>query len=302
MSAIQLPSPLQQVDWQIGRHSYPIFVKRDDLIHPIISGNKWRKLRLLLKKAREEGKTKLVSFGGPWSNHLLALAAAAQQNSFEAFAFIRGEQINPERAALYAHFGMQYEFVARDRYRDKTALFAEKFGNDKQAFFIDEGGQSPEAIAGCGDIMVESGTDWDHIWLAAGTGSTSRGIYQAKAASSILHTILAVQSAELQQRLYEEMPLQSNVYLPQDGPRFGRFSREQLKTGIDFFQQTGIVPDPIYGLKTLNTLANWLKQQHPTEIGRVLWIHTGGIAGWAGYPVEADAFGLSGNSFQLAHG
>lgn len=302
MPSLQLPSPLEQVNWQIGPHLYPIFVKRDDLIHPVISGNKWRKLHLLLKKAEATGKTRLVSFGGAWSNHLLALAAAAHQQHLEAFAFIRGEQINPQRAAIYAHYGMAYVLVDRNSYRDKAGLFADKFGQDNKAFFIDEGGQSPEAIAGCADILHECGNNWDHIWLAAGTGSTSQGIYQAKAASSWLHSVLAVQSVELQQKLSREMPLQTRVYVPQQGPRFGRFSQEQLQIGIDFYRQTGIVPDPVYGLKTLTMLANWLKQQHPTEIGRVLWIHTGGLAGWSGYATEAAVFGLSGNSFELAHG
>src|ERR1700761_2620566 len=124
------------------QHGIQVFIKRDDLMHPIISGNKWRKLKYALKQAKAENKTHLVTFGGSYSNHLLATAAAAARFGFKSTGFVRGEGVNNDTLFLCRLHGMNLIFTDRESYLDKSALFNKHFADDKEAFFIDEGGAS----------------------------------------------------------------------------------------------------------------------------------------------------------------
>src|SRR5471030_868604 len=138
-------SPVQQLhDKLFDEKHIKVFIKRDDLIHPIISGNKWRKLKYILKRARAENKNHLVTFGGAYSNHLLATAAAAAKFGFKATGFVRGEPVDNDTLFLCRLHGMQLIFVDRGPYRDKPALFQKHFGGDEDAFFVGEGGASAE--------------------------------------------------------------------------------------------------------------------------------------------------------------
>jgi len=288
-----LPSPLVEVAWKIAGRSHKLWVKRDDLIHPLVSGNKWRKLRLVLEDARYQGKNTLVSFGGAWSNHLFALAVAAEALGFKAVAFIRGDELQNDDQSLarYRQHGMELLPVSRIDYRDKPVLFQKYFGTHPDAYFIDEGGASPLAEEGCKDIIAENAIEnWTDIWLPVGTGTTSKGIASFLAENkqnTRLHGVLAVQSDEFHQKLQTELTNMypfSELHLPPNGPRFGKFSDTQLAIGLDWYIQTGIQPDPIYGLKTLEAIYNQLEKQNPGDSARVLWIHTGGLQGWAGFP------------------
>src|ERR1700759_4633571 len=118
----EIYSPVQQIhDKLFDEQGLKVFIKRDDLIHPIISGNKWRKLKYVLNHAQAEGKTHLVTFGGPYSNHLLATAAAAARFGFKSTGFVRGEAVSNDTLFLCRLHGMDLQFVDRDSYRDKQA-------------------------------------------------------------------------------------------------------------------------------------------------------------------------------------
>src|ERR1700761_1176539 len=143
-------SPIHQIQHQLfDEQGLKVFIKRDDMIHPIISGNKWRKLKYLLKQAQAENKTHLVTFGGAYSNHLLATAAAAAKFGFRSTGFVRGEEVDNDTLFLCRLHGMDLLFTDRESYRDKPALFKRNFANDNHAFFIDEGGASVLAAKGC---------------------------------------------------------------------------------------------------------------------------------------------------------
>src|SRR6201996_5223191 len=136
-------SPVHQIhDKLFDEQGLSVFIKRDDMIHPIISGNKWRKLKYVLNRAHAEGKHRLVTFGGAYSNHLLATAAAAARFGFKATGFVRGEEVNNDTLFLCRLHGMNLIFTDRESYLDKSALFNKHFADDKEAFFIDEGGAS----------------------------------------------------------------------------------------------------------------------------------------------------------------
>ena len=170
-------SPVHQIqDKLFDEQSLKVSIKRDDLIHPIISGNKWRKLKYLLKQAQAENKTHLVTFGGVYSNHLLATAASAAKFGFKSTGFVRGEEVNNDTLFLCRLHGMHLIFTDRESYRDKQALFDKHFADDPDAFFIDEGGASPLAAQGCSELIDELTEPYDHIICACGTGTTAAGI------------------------------------------------------------------------------------------------------------------------------
>ncbi|RZL47302.1 MAG: pyridoxal-phosphate dependent enzyme, partial [Pedobacter sp.] len=126
---MQLPSPIHQIHY----NGKSFFIKRDDLIDPFISGNKWRKLKYILKDAASKSKKHLVTFGGAYSNHLLATAAATAKDQLKATAFVRGEKVNNEMLSLCKIFGMQLNFIDRESYRNKPALFEKYYKNDDDA-------------------------------------------------------------------------------------------------------------------------------------------------------------------------
>src|SRR5580704_1765230 len=123
-------SPVHQIkNTLFDEQGLKVFIKRDDLIHPIISGNKWRKLKYLLIKARSENKDHLVTFGGAYSNHLLATAAAAAKFGFRSTGFVRGEEVNNDTLFVCRLYGMDLKFIDRESYRDKQAIFNKHFSN-----------------------------------------------------------------------------------------------------------------------------------------------------------------------------
>src|SRR5256885_17104810 len=124
----EIYSPVHQInDKLFVEQGLKIFIKRDDLIHPVISGNKWRKLKYLLKEAQAQNKTHLVTFGGAYSNHLLATSAAAARFGFRSTGFVRGEDVNNDILFLCRLHGMNLRFSGRESYRDKQALFNKRF-------------------------------------------------------------------------------------------------------------------------------------------------------------------------------
>src|SRR5258707_1869627 len=125
---LEIYSPVHQIKNKLfDEQGLNVFIKRDDRIHPIIAGNKLRKLKYLLKQAQAENKTHLVTFGGDYSNHLLATAAAAARFGFKATGIVRGEQVTNDTLFLCRLHGMNLLFTDRDSYRDKPALFEKYF-------------------------------------------------------------------------------------------------------------------------------------------------------------------------------
>lgn len=292
MQGLLLPSPLESTIWQIENKRYQIHVKRDDLIHPFISGNKFRKLSEWIKYAHSHSIKHLVSAGGLWSNHLLAMAAVGKQLQFGTTAYVRAEA-DELRASLHAQklrdLNMQLLPLARHEFRAASSRFEAEFGNDDTSLWIPMGGEGELGATGCKQILEETGYNWDYIWTCAGTGTTALGLAAALReahSKSELIVVSAISSQdftnELQERLSQEYAF-TKVILPQ-GPRFGKFSERQFKIGLDWYKQTGILPDPIYQLKLLEQFEAWLKEKNPSHWARILFVHTGGLTGWDGFP------------------
>lgn len=281
----EIYSPVQKITFAPFNN---LFVKRDDLIDPYISGNKWRKLKYILAKAEEEKKTHLVTFGGAYSNHLVATAAAASRSGLTATAFVRGEEVQNEMLLLCSLFGMKLIFTGRESYRDKHKLFQQHFANDHQAYFIDEGGASAEAIIGCAEIIGELTETYDHIFCAAGTGTTAAGLLsgiQQNGLKMKLHIIPVLKGASfIKEEITKYTPLSHHLILHLDY-HFGGYAKtspELISFIKNFTAKTGLLLDPVYTAKMFYAIQN-LQQQGIIGIDdKILAIHTGGLMGLFG--------------------
>ncbi|WP_240903162.1 1-aminocyclopropane-1-carboxylate deaminase/D-cysteine desulfhydrase [Sphingobacterium sp. SGG-5] len=261
--------------------------KRDDLIHPFISGNKWRKLKYNLKKAQETNKSHLVTFGGAWSNHILATACAGATFGYSTEAFIRGEIVDNPVLTLCQLFGMKLHFVSREQYRDKHRLFADLPDTDN-AYFIDEGGWGIEATKGCREIITELSVTYSHIFCAAGTGTTAAGIAMALSEnnlSSKLHVIPVLKDgsfiADEMQKLCAPMG-QTVLHTDYHFGGYAKTKSELIDFIKDFVAKTGILIEPTYTGKALYALHDLIKQDTFQSGERILFVHTGGLTGLLG--------------------
>jgi 1-aminocyclopropane-1-carboxylate deaminase len=282
----QLPSPVQQIFHPIlEQKELQLFMKRDDLIHPLISGNKWRKLKYLLEKAKTENKTHLVSFGGAYSNHLLATAATAQYFGFKSSGIVRGEAVKNEVLDQCRLMGMELYFVDREAYRDKKSLFKAYFSQDTSAFFIDEGGASAEAIQGCEELFTELSEAYDHLFCAAGTGTTASGILNGllkTEAKTQLQVIPVFKNGEFIRDAITRSSgnnYRLNLHLDYHFGGYGKTTNPLLQFIIDFYQHTGILLDPVYTAKMLWAIFDLAQKNYFNAGEKILTIHTGGVTG-----------------------
>ena len=172
-------------DQQINFHDITLIIRRLDLVHPQISGNKFFKLKYNFLEAKRQGYQHILSFGGAYSNHIAATAFAAQQFGFQSVGVIRGEELadrplNPTLATAQ-EFGMQLHFVSRDEYRRKQQpeYLAELARQFPEHYVIPEGGTNALAIQGCQEILKDSDAQFDVICCAVGTGGTISGLIEA---------------------------------------------------------------------------------------------------------------------------
>jgi 1-aminocyclopropane-1-carboxylate deaminase/D-cysteine desulfhydrase-like pyridoxal-dependent ACC family enzyme len=170
-------SPLQPLDDdRLTAAGLRLFLKRDDLIHPDFPGNKWRKLKYNLEAARNAGHTTLLTFGGAYSSHLRATAAAGHHFQFQTIGIVRGERHDPLNPVLTAaqNHGMRLAYVDRVRYRRKAEIdFRDEFGD---FYLIPEGGANEQGVRGCAELVEEIGIPFDVLCCSVGTGTTLAGV------------------------------------------------------------------------------------------------------------------------------
>ncbi|NTE00508.1 pyridoxal-phosphate dependent enzyme [Agrobacterium tumefaciens] len=265
-----------------------LFVKRDDLIDPYISGNKWRKLKYILQKAKAEQKKHLVTFGGAYSNHLVATAAAAARFGLKATAFVRGEEVSNEMLLICSLYGMNLIFVDRESYKNKVELYEQYFGSNDSAYFIDEGGASAEAVQGCSEIILELTETYDHIFVAAGTGTTAAGLLkgiQDAGFNTKLHVVPILKGGSF---IADEMAAYtalSNHLILHTDYHFGGYAKttpELVAFIKKFTSTTGILIDPVYTAKMFYSIIDLCAQNQILSTDKILAIHTGGLLGLLG--------------------
>ncbi len=271
-------------------YGYSLVIKREDKLHPVISGNKYRKLKYNILSAKKLGETTLLTFGGAYSNHIAAVAATGKEFGFKTIGIIRGEELinkaedNPTLS--YAkNCGMQFYFVSREEYKNKTDYnFIEKlkklFGD---FYLLPEGGTNELAVKGCEEIITNKDEEFDYVCIAVGTGGTLAGIVK----SSYSHqTVLGFSALKgiFQSSEIEKFTSKTN-YKILDDFCFGGFAKidEELIHFINNFKEkTGVPLDPIYTGKMLFGIIELLKKGRFKKKCRILAIHTGGLQGIAG--------------------
>ncbi len=257
------------------------------MLYPALSGNKYRKLKYNLIKAREEGHDLLLTFGGAYSNHIAATAAAGQDNGVRTIGIIRGEELstsweyNPTLKKARQN-GMQFKFVTRSEYRKRydpafhTQLEAE-FG---KFYLLPEGGTNALAIRGCEEILTDSDQKFDIICCSVGTGGTLAGIVNSSGAHQRILGFPALAGDFLNKDI-RKFTAGNNWELLQDY-NFGGYSRvnEELVLFINnFFKQTKIPLDPVYTGKMMFGILDLIKQNYFAAQTKILAIHTGGLQG-----------------------
>jgi len=282
-------SPVHQIqDKLFDELGLKVSIKRDDLIHPIISGNKWRKLKYLLKQAQAENKTHLVTFGGAYSNHLLATAASAAKFDFKSTGFVRGEEVNNDTLFLCRLHGMDLIFTDRESYRDKQALFDKHFADDADAFFIDEGGASSLAAKGCSELIDKLTESYDHIFCACGTGTTAAGIINGITKHQLkttFHGVPVLKNGEFLRKDIDHFltePAEYQLHTDYHFGGYGKVTDELIEFVKRFVASTGILIEPVYTGKMLYALYDLAEKNHFAAGSRILIIHTGGIWGLLG--------------------
>lgn len=267
-----------------------LYLKREDTIHPHISGNKYRKLKYNLREAKKQGKHTLLTFGGAYSNHIAATAYAGHEQGLKTIGVIRGEELenkwhdNPTLNLAHEH-GMQFHFVSRSDYRLKNeATFLERltdtFGD---VYMLPEGGTNALAVKGCSEILTEEDSTFDYICSATGTGGTVAGLINAAQPHQTVLGFPALKG----DFLIEEIRtfVHNDRWKLITDYHFGGYAKvdRPLIDFINLFKsKTGIPLDPIYTGKMLFGIFDLVKKGvYPPET-RILAIHTGGLQGIKG--------------------
>lgn len=289
MINLQYNSPEERItDNLLEDKGITLFIKRDDLIHPFISGNKWRKLKYNLRKAASEQKNHLITFGGAFSNHILATACAAAKFGFKSTAIVRGEAVENDTLTLCRLFGMKLIFVDRTRYLNKSEIFDELFAEDQQAFYIEEGGAGQEAVSGCAELLDELNETYDHIFCASGTGTTAAGILrgiQAKGLPSMLHAVSALKGGDFLRADIEKYCGNNPPFSLHTDYHFGGYAKtkpELIEFIYQFSSRNGILLDPVYTGKMLYAVYDLISRNYFIPGSKILAIHTGGLLGLLG--------------------
>lgn len=303
-------SPLQLLSNDgLTQKGIRLFIKRDDLLclpeAPEFGGNKWRKMKYNLLRANELGQTTLLTFGGAYSNHIAATAAAGKLFGFKTIGIIRGEEILPLNPTLQKATanGMRFQYISRTEYRKKKeAHFIEQLKERWGDFYlIPEGGSNDLALKGCHELGTEIQAQLPNepihfIASACGTGGTFAGLTTAFQATTtaIGFSVLKgdFMTDEVKQFLYTFPHANTANWHINNQYHFGGFARHKpsLLTFIQDFQTSFNIPlDPLYTGKLFYGLFEQIKAGFFPKGSTIVAIHTGGLQGIAGFN---ERFGL----------
>lgn len=265
----------------LSRYGVQVSVLRTDKVHPVVSGNKWFKLKYYLEEANRLQKKDIVTYGGAYSNHLVATAAACQQLGFKSIGVIRGEE--PKH---YSHtlkdalgYGMALQFISREQYRRKQWP---NWLTDSGFYHIPTGGYGPLGVQGAATIPYEK-DKFDTLVCAVGTGTMLAGLMNGKAVGAKVVGISMFKNnfsleAETRALLTDTA---ATLHLVQ-GYHFGgyaRFTPELLGFMNDLYAQTGVPTDFVYTGKLFYAVADLIEKRYFSGGERVLVVHCGGLQG-----------------------
>jgi len=263
-------------------------VLRLDLIHPVISGNKWFKLKEYLKEAKALNKKIILTFGGAYSNHIVATAAAAKQSRFKSIGIIRGEKPTTISHTLQnaSSYGMELYFISRTEYRNKTipTEISQQY-KEEDIYVINEGGYGKKGVEGAKDILQQIDTSpYTHIIDSVGTGTTISGLIEG---SAEYQTIIGISSLKnnysLQQGIEnlvsaENMKKFSLIHDYHFGG-YSKYSKQLIDFMNEWYQLTAIPSDFVYTAKLFFAVQDLVQKNYFPQGSKLLIVHSGGLQG-----------------------
>ena len=274
----------------IEDHSIRLAVLREDLVHPITGGNKWRKLKYNFQQAKEKKFENILTFGGAYSNHLVATAVAANQAGFKTIGLVRGEESFPLNKTLQtaAFHGMKFHYISREefrKYRDENENTRDelqsKFG---RCFIIPEGGSNLQGVMGCREILNEKHADFDMVCAATGTGATLAGLIASlKSHQQALGFCVLNNSGQLKVSINNrlaELNINHKDWKLNTDYDFGGYakSNNDLRSFVfKFNNQFNIPVEPIYTGKMFYGIFDLIAKNYFPTGSRILALHSGGL-------------------------
>lgn len=267
-----------------------LYIKREDKLHPIISGNKFRKLKYNLVEAKKNNLKGLLTFGGAYSNHIVATACAAKENNLLSIGIVRGEELafkwqeNPTLSQA-VEFGMQLKFVSRSEYREKHLP---KFIDDLNQKFPDyyvvpEGGTNGLAVKGCIEILTTDDDSFDVVCCAVGTGGTISGLINSTWSHQSVIGFPALKGDFLREDICKFATNQRwDLQLDYNFGGYAKISVELVEFINRFKDKTDIPLDPVYTGKMMFGILDMIKNDAFKKGTKILVIHTGGLQGIKG--------------------
>lgn len=288
--------PLQQIqDTVTKKHKINLYVLRTDLNHKYISGNKLFKLKYNIEEAKRQGKETLLTFGGAYSNHIAATAAAGKEAGLKTIGMIRGDKLEVLNPTLQfaKECGMELHYVSREEYRNKDTIeftnsLHQKFFN---FFLIPEGGANELGIKGCKEILDHINIPFDTVCCACGTGTTLTGIIlslkneQKALGFQILKAENYIRS-EIENYLKQFNERDKNNWQINEDYHFGGYAKHkpELIDFIERFEKENNIPlDFIYTGKMMYGIYDLIQKDFFKPSQTIIAIHTGGLQGNQGF-------------------
>jgi 1-aminocyclopropane-1-carboxylate deaminase len=280
----------------LSKHQVKLFLKRDDLIDREVSGNKWRKLKYNIEQAISKKNDTILTFGGAYSNHLVATASACYKAGIRSIGIVRGEELSKdsnETLKRCHEFGMELKFVSREEYGLKAdALYLKDLHlENENCFIVPEGGANFYGMVGCQEILKEVDVYYDHVFVAQGTTTTSCGVLLSLPEHSTLNVVPVLKGFDVftemkqllnyslfDEELTEDLLNKVVVHSESHFGGYGKYNKELLTFIKHFYRDFKVKLDPIYTGKVIFQLFQ-LIEKGDFQNQSILFIHTGGIQG-----------------------
>ena len=266
-----------------------LFIKREDLTHPEISGNKYWKMFYNVKKylEKEVSERKIITFGGAFSNHIAAAAALGNEFGIKTLGVIRGNELedswqeNPTLFSAHQN-GMSFRFVTRETYRYKERLMAELQKEFPESLVVPEGGTNENAVEGIQYMLTDETKDFDYICSAVGTGGTVSGLSKFAQPHQKIIGFKAVKDNSLENRIKNLSKKDNFTLVDASDGGFGKITDENVRFINEFYQYFGIVLEPVYTGKMLRKIFEMIADDYFPANSKILAFHTGGLQGIVG--------------------